>query len=265
MKLTRILAIAAAAAALISAQAFAADLSAPRTTTIVPVSAPAGWTGLYVGVNGGYGNETKDQSIAGANPNGVAIVNFGLVPSNLNTHGGGGLFGLQAGYNYQLNNSFVVGAETDLDWSGVKGADSQHLGIGPIGLDTNGSTKLKWLGSLRARGGYLVTPTTLLYVTGGLAYGSVESASSVSLTAPPPFATVASADTTSTKLGWTVGTGLEQAISTHLSLKAEYRYTDLGSVDNTYGATIAGAFPVSFTSHQDLRYHTFTAGLNYRF
>lgn len=69
--------------------------------------------------------------------------------------------GIHAGYNYQIQ-SFVIGAETDINWTSIKGDDGGAGGM----LD---QTKLKWLGSLRGRLGY-AWDRFLVFGTGGLEY-----------------------------------------------------------------------------------------------
>ena len=60
-------------------------------------------------------------------------------------------------------------------------------------------------------------------------------------------------DATDSKVGWTVGGGLEAAIAGPWTAKIEYLYVDLGN-----GGSIAGS---------DASFHTniIRAGLNYRF
>ena len=86
--------------------------------------------------------------------------------------------GGQAGYNWQTG-AFVLGAETDFDWTSVS-CHSTFVGatfFDPFGrsdfLTVNGSRKLDWLGTTRARVGYVVTPDNrlMIYATGGVAYG----------------------------------------------------------------------------------------------
>ena len=54
------------------------------------------------------------------------------------------------------------------------------------------------------------------YVTGGAAFGDIKT----SVTGQP--------DCTSTKIGWTVGGGLEAALAGPWTAKLEYLYVDLG-------------------------------------
>ena len=83
------------------ASATAADL--PRYQPVAPMYNPIyNWTGFYVGINGGgaWGNSQWD----------------GLNKFDLS----GGMIGGTIGYNWQVG-QIVVGAEGDIDWSGVKG------------------------------------------------------------------------------------------------------------------------------------------------
>jgi outer membrane immunogenic protein len=74
--------------------------------------------------------------------------------------------GFQAGANWQ-SGSFVGGLEIDLSGTDIKGSSS-NSGIFVGALSQGSQTdKFDRLGSARARIGYLVTPSLLLYATGG--------------------------------------------------------------------------------------------------
>ena len=163
--------------AISAAPALAADL--PRKAPApAPVMAPVwNWNGFYIGVNGGYswGRSTRDLNFF--NPlNGVTIATGTGGGRDLN----GGLFGGQLGYNWQTAN-WVFGIETDAQWTGQKGSTTvlcPVAGCFPPGVAAGTaaslSDELEWFGTFRGRGGVLVTPSVLLYVTGGLAYGSLQ-------------------------------------------------------------------------------------------
>lgn len=227
-----ILGIAYTALALLTySGAFAADLpykAASPYAAAAPVAPSPNWTGFYVGLNGGGGWAVSDQDIAG----------LASVP----TTGAGGLLGGQVGYNWQFNNRWVIGIETDLDWANIGGS-----GVADIGA-TSAQT-LQWVGTVRGRGGYLVTPSTLVYGTGGFAYGSVKSTTA-------DISSGNSVSSTSTQYGWTLGGGLEQAIFNTWSVKVEYDYISLGSVN-----TILENTAISQPGH----YQTIKLGVNYRF
>lgn len=91
--------------------------------------------------------------------------------------------------------------------------------------------KLTWFGTVRGRVGVLVTPSVLLYGTGGLAYGGFDTGGSITgnnVGGVP--VTVAFPGTSSTRVGWTAGAGIEGKISSNWTAKLEYLYMDLGSV-----------------------------------
>ncbi|MCS0496787.1 porin family protein [Ancylobacter sp. MQZ15Z-1] len=202
---------------LLGSSAFAADLPVKAPVMAVEPVPVFTWTGFYLGVNAGYGWGSSD-------------FNSGLKLDNQD----GGLVGGQIGYNYQLANQIVLGAEADLQYSDL--SDSATFDSG-----SSVSSKLRYFGTLRARLGYAFD-TWLPYVTGGLAYGSNK----VSFNYSTPV------DESNTHVGYTVGGGLEYAFSQNISARVEYLYTDLG--EETYvGRKV------------DVDFNTVRAGLNYRF
>ena len=95
--------------------AFAADLPAgppaQAPAAYVPVVTPVyNWSGIYIGINGGYGFGSTDWSPSGFTG-----------PGTFNTNGG--LVGGTAGFNFQ-SGSVVFGIEGDWDWAGIKGTSS---------------------------------------------------------------------------------------------------------------------------------------------
>ena len=228
---------------LLSGVAAAAILSAPAMAADMPVKAPPpasmfNWTGFYVGANGGYGwsahgNQLNDPLFG---------TNTGMSPS-------GGFGGGQMGYNWQaVGSPWVFGLETDLEGSGIKG--SHTAGAVP----TVFSSQADWFGTLRGRLGYAVD-RTLIYATGGLAYGHINNRS-VGGIAGGPFIE----DHTTT--GYVIGGGVEYAFNPAWSVKLEYQYLNFGKND-PLGAT--GVRFSTFGTVNDDAYHTVRIGLNYRF
>ena len=81
--------------------------------------------------------------------------------------------------------------------------------------------EFNFLGTARARVGY-AAERTLIYVTGGAAFGNIQTG----LNPPATF------DST-TRVGWAAGAGLEYAFSGNWSAKAEYLFVDLGTASCT--------------------------------
>jgi len=109
----------------------------------------------------------------------------------------------------------------------------------------SGSVKQKSDSSIRARLGILVTPWSLLYATGGVAFGEISGSfayagslcppsSSSSCTSSSSIGTATTAvNWSDTRLGSTVGAGWETEIAPGWKARAEYRYTDFGSYTKT--------------------------------
>lgn len=137
------------AAGLAASSAHAADLPSRKAPPAYAPPAPAfTWTGLYAGLNAGYG--------------------FGQ-RSDFNGFAGGG----QIGFNYQLAPLFVAGIETDFQGSDI----STRNGGGFFGSLFDPRRKIDWFGTVRGRAGVtLFDSHFLIYGTGGFAYGQVRQA-----------------------------------------------------------------------------------------
>ncbi len=230
-----LLAVALALAA--GGQALAADLPQPgpppprAPATYVPVPVPVfTWSGIYVGVNGGYGF-------------GDGVFSPGGTVSNVD----GFLAGGTVGGNYQWG-QFVVGVEGDWDWSNLNGTTfSTGGGCNLAGCETQSD----WLATVRGRAGY-AWDRILFYGTGGVAFGNLQAAAG-----GLPFSS-------STQVGWTAGAGIEYAFTPNLTAKVEYLYVDLGnqSCGASYCYNVAGIGPATSVS---LTETVVRAGINYKF
>jgi outer membrane immunogenic protein len=186
--------------------------------TKAPVYAPLyNWTGAYVGINGGGGWGRSDTAAPFAS-------------GGFNTSGG--VVGGTIGYNWQAG-QMVFGVEGDIDWSNIRGSATCGVGF-------SCETKNSWLATARGRVGYAFD-RFLPYVTGGLAVGDIKNNVS------------GFGSSTETKAGWTVGGGLEAALTGPWTAKVEYLYADLGR-----GTSVLGS---------DTKFNAsiVRAGVNYRF
>jgi outer membrane immunogenic protein len=196
------------------------------------------WTGWYIGANAGYGVGQQQGTFA-----------FGPNVETFNAMPAGGFGGGQLGFNYQIS-SFVLGAETDIQGAGISDTRTCLLNC-VAGSSAVIDQKLNWFGTTRARVG-LANGPVLTYATAGVAYGGVETGVTTTL-----GGVTNSATTTTTKTGWTWGTGVEAALGGNWTAKAEYLYVNLGSTAAASAAT--GLFAVK---NQE---QIFRGGLNYRF
>lgn len=175
-----------------------------NATTRSPRYAAVGqsdWTGLYLGVNAGYGfgDEVSARNNLGSSPEEDVD---------------GGDFGLQVGYLHQFN-SFVLGGEADYQFSGQSGSTD----LGAIGFP--GSTleqEFESFGTVRVRAG-LGMDRTLLYATAGYAYLKMDR------NVEGPIAEQVSLDSVSFS-GLAVGVGVEAMVTNHFSLRGEFLFHD---------------------------------------
>jgi outer membrane immunogenic protein len=101
------------------------------------------------------------------------------------------------------------------------------------------------------------------YVTGGLAIGQIDTDLTVNgVNGLGPVPVFFSFD--KTKLGWTVGGGIEARISGNWTAKIEYLYVDLGSVSGT-AVDLTNIIPIRVGYSSDITDNIVRVGLNYKF
>ena len=210
-------------------------------------------------------------------PNGVSSVNNGFVepgayvcpfgssigsncfetPFSFSGHKAAYTIGPFVGYRFQWGN-WVLGIEGDWSYKNSENSLSQSSTAAIAVTGSNyartdqfsGSVKQKSDSSIRARVGTLVTPWSLLYVTGGVAFAEISGSfayagslyfcpgsSSGAACVSSSTSTVATATTavtwSDTRVGSTVGAGWETEIAPPWKVRGEYRYTDFGSYTKT--------------------------------
>ncbi|CAN7268842.1 outer membrane protein [Rhizobium sp. LjRoot254] len=196
--------------------AFAADMvEAPPEPVATEVVTAFDWSGAYIGIQAG-----------GSWLNGEFSADGDSADQDFN----GGFVGKFIGYNFTFDN-FVIGAEGDINYNW----NDNNYRVGGV----RGDVGTDWSGSLRARLGYSFD-RVLIYVTGGWAM------------------TNAHVDQTPGKNwdrnfnGWTIGKGIDYAVTDNVFVRAEYRYTDYS--DRNFGGVKV-----------DLDQHTATIGVAYKF
>lgn len=251
-----------------SAGAFAADLPA-RTMApapFVPVAPVFTWTGFYAGVNAGYAWADSEENTffvpAGSVPGFPAA--SGTVFYGDNSDDGGFTGGGQIGYNYQFG-SFVVGAEADLQYADL-GRDRFSYSF-PGSFPTTYVAPapgggVEWFGTVRARLGFAID-RLLVYGTGGFAYGGGDDSGNNGL-----FVN----NDDDIRTGWTLGGGVEYAVTNNVIVGLEGLYVSLDRSDRGgnggYYTTATGAVvpvTVPVTKNNDNEFGVVRARLNYKF
>jgi outer membrane immunogenic protein len=199
------------------------------------------------------------------------------------------------GYHWQYG-GFVLGFEGDVAWKKFGASNSettQSFADYPAIFLTETAQRVEnfsgrvgqdWDASLRARFGTFITPTTLTYLTGGFAIGGVNGAfgylgSVCDLDCGYVNHITTGADSwRDTRIGWTIGSGVETAIGGGWKVRAEYRYTDLGSFTHDVAltrtcsgiaavvcGTTPNAGPAFAPVYQQASFQTVRLGLVYSF
>jgi opacity protein-like surface antigen len=198
------------------------------------------WTGAYLG--GFVGTTWGDQDWF------TSVINTRDEPRFQGYVAGG-----QAGYNVQAGR-VVYGIEADYGWSNAKGARACTGGTSPFFF--NCEAEVNSLASLTGRVGH-TWGRALFYVKGGLAAGEATVQTSQNQNLPTPPSNTAVNGESQWLFGWTVGAGMEFALTDRWSAKAEYMYYDLGQdryrIDN------------GLTAEADTRGNTVRIGVNYHF
>ena len=172
------------------------------------------WSGVYVGVQAGYGWAGNQYEIS--TPIGVLSEDF---------DSDGFIGGLTLGANWQVG-ALVYGIEGDISYSDISaGPDVLGVPCNQDGFEEDGcAAGIDWFGTGRARLGYAID-NFLPYVTGGFAVGGLDG----EITDDHCGASSCTYD--ETQIGWTAGAGVEWGLTQQISLKAEYLHVDFGSVD----------------------------------
>lgn len=279
----------------------------------LPVKAPPppvayNWTGYYVGGTVGVGVNSDPTSWNWANtyPTGALIGVAGgpltalTAPLTTTTtfanrqSSVGVVGGVEVGANWQTG-KWVYGVEADWSATSQKGTSTAQPLAGifppfPLFFFAPGSVQgwtksIDWLSTIRARGGIADGPN-LWFVTGGLAIAQIKTTLFSSPGNPGVAGTGNFAqfglpggvvNDSQTKVGWTLGGGVETAVSRLLgwgpgwTAKIEYLYADLGTIHiNTSqvalptaaaaGPLVTGGTTFSSSTHE----HILRFGLNYR-
>jgi outer membrane immunogenic protein len=231
------------------------------------------WTGFYAGAAAGlranHTTSTLDKAI---------VTPTGLAPFNaLNgcgcfldsaMDGSSARVSPYVGYLWQFNPKWVAGLEGDFGFANQRTTQNGNFlpgtafGDNGASLNNSYSIQTKWDASIRARVGYLVTPTFLTYLTGGAAWMSVEETSRCSTaaqflaTAPgfsaseiggcaPGQRTPVLISQSTVRPGYTIGAGGEVKLGSNWIARAEYRFADFGTARFNNNRSCAGSTTLS--------------------
>ncbi|HUI21128.1 MAG TPA: outer membrane protein [Methylocella sp.] len=259
--------LASVGAITLTGSAFAADLTPPPPPP-VPVFT---WTGPYLGGQVGYAWATGANNVSGVDPyTGVAFASsIGQTPSGV-------IGGANVGYNYEIpqwswfsSSGVVIGLEGTVDGTGLTNTGTLAF---PDRTSLTAQTTATVQGSIRGRLG-IAWDRLLIYGTGGVAFGGFDtqynydgSGATIGKTHLAPF--FGTSSFSNTRVGWTVGGGIQYAITNAWSVRVEYRYTDWGRINETlFGGTVfPTVFPTfGFFGDRHVQQNQVQVGFDYRF
>jgi outer membrane immunogenic protein len=235
----------------------AADLPLKAPALLAPVGYD--WSGIYLGGHIGGGWATNDMSDPSL---GIVGVILGL-PAVQTTDSSGFLGGVQGGWNYQIGR-LVVGTEVDFSWSGINGTNTSSSSPIP-GLTTTRAltANTDWSGTSTVRLGY-ARDRVMFYSKAGAAWAHTNYTDNATIALGPAVAPLFTGTGAQTRVGWTVGTGVEWAFWNNWSAKVEYDYLNLGSKTVAVNGTLLAA-PASLGLVNSQAINEVKVGLNYRF
>jgi opacity protein-like surface antigen/outer membrane protein OmpA-like peptidoglycan-associated protein len=178
---------------------------------IASADEPYNWNGFYIGIQGGgdWGDtDVKDP--------------YNGIPYGGDIYTNGFFAGLEAGYNFQSAGSpWVFGIEGDFDFADTDGTTTCNALFTNV-ISANCRSSQDRFATLAARIGHTWgaegRTLTFLKIGGAMEHNDLKITNNDS---PFFFPPTTNSDTT---YGWTLGIGLEQALTPAWSLKAEYDY-----------------------------------------
>jgi outer membrane immunogenic protein len=264
------------------------------------------WTGCYLGghVGGAFENNdfnngpmvvTVTPPVPSPNPTTDVIISEG----GHSFSSGNGVVGGQAGCNLELGSKWLVGVEADAAWtritaSHVETASTTIPGT-PTSQNQNPGTLIQSSQSFSSRTDFIGTATARLgyelgYYNQGFVYGkggvawvinkygiggsvSVSSCTDITGTTPTCSGTVVAPFRfgvgTQTRVGWTIGAGIEWALVGGWSVKGEYDYMNFGRHTLTFTESDLGIsccmFPPTLGVGIKQEISEVKVGLNYLF
>lgn len=207
------------------------------------------WSGLYAGVHAGgaFGRTWGSTTTLDGSDSTIAARESADLKLN------GAMFGVQAGYNWQLDNGVVFGLEGD--WSktyNITGS-KKVLSTDPVlaakgHADAYTSYDIDWMASLRPKIGYAFSNRFMAYASGGLALARetqwrdqyISDQADETLPNGTQTTVFSVEKAAATRAGFTIGGGLEYALNDNWSIKADYTYSRFGKKDFRFRNARAG-------------------------
>lgn len=228
-----------------------------------PAIAPArpapgyNWTGAWIGVQGGYGFGRKDWPDLA--PEGEFNVS-------------GWHAGVTTGTSVQAG-MFVVGAETEWMWTGIRGGRSDTQNFFGITQTNDIATKIDWLSLNSIRVGFVAADRWQFYFKGGIALASEKHDIGIAQVSPGVGSITTVLSGSALHTGYLAGVGVEHAFLGNWSAKVEYNYVTLplqnvlttGAANANIQPNLVGGFATFQRVGISENLHLIKFGINYHF
>lgn len=212
--------VAGLAALFVAGMAFGADLPVRYSTTPALIPAVYDWSGIYAGVNGGWGSQNRCWDAT--DPTGVFVASEGC------HHANGAVAGGQFGYRWQ-SGPLVFGVDAQGDWADLRGSNPSDAFPG----FTNRS-HMDAFGLLTGQVGFAWN-NILVYVKGGAAV--MDNRSDILFNG-----TLTALSYADTRWGTTAGAGFEYGFTSNWSAAVEYDHLFVNSRLTNFSTPGAGPY-----------------------
>ena len=220
------------------------------------------WTGLYAGVDVGFGSGDTDWSnIVVPSDTGQ---NYAPVFSSSSFSGVVG--SAHVGYNSRFG-QWIAGVEGGITVGDLTGTDVcfGNPSYGDYYADCE--TKVKWIADFAARIGGSPVDRTFVYVKGGLSIANADfTAKNEMREGGGGTPTGGYGTTNDTRAGYLLGVGAEYAVNRNWTLGLEYNYRDFGTKNTSFTPAPPVDWPnPPFSADTTLKVSTFVARVSYKF
>lgn len=164
------------------------------------------------------------------------------------------------GFNLQRDR-LVYGLETDIQGAGINNSATV---ADPWGWGSSHSNaQLDWFGTFRGRLGLIPYQNWLVYITGGVAYGGIQTNLGQNFNFYNHNLT-RSASRDDVYAGYVLGAGVEYGFGPAWSVKFEYQFMDLGTTRlNETASSCNNCTYMSSDLESKLSFNTVRVGINY--
>jgi outer membrane immunogenic protein len=232
------------------------------------------WTGFYIGAHGGglWADKDWTERCSVLLPGACVAPENPAAPFHTSHTVTSGIAGGQIGYNWQVS-QWVFGVQADASGAWDNEECSQIVGNqgGFFAIQRGaGCSSINWIASVTGRAG-IAFGHALLYGKGGVAFVDDRFFARCTVTngALPtcPVGTVMTTTASDTRVGGTVGVGIEYAFNMNWSIFGEYDYMDFGTQRENLTTIRFAGLPADSVHGIDIRQRVNVAkfGINYRF